>query len=197
MVKVMGGIFMEEWKDIDGYVGLYQISNKGRVKSLHRLDRLGRPVQEKILKHGYNKDGYWQVMLSKNGKYKTFRVHRLVAKAFISNPDNLPEVNHIDENKENNNVENLEWCTREYNNNYGNRNKKDSEKKKINYLGTNNPRARKVKCVTTGEVFNTMKEACEKYNISNQNISKCCRGRLKSAGKHPVTGEKLKWEYVE
>lgn len=188
---------MEEWKDIDGYVGLYQISNKGRVKSLHRLDRLGRPVQEKILKHGYNKDGYWQVMLSKNGKYKTFRVHRLVAKAFISNPDNLPEVNHIDENKENNNVENLEWCTREYNNNYGNRNKKDSEKKKINYLGTNNPRARKVKCVTTGEVFNTMKEACEKYNISNQNISKCCRGRLKSAGKHPVTGEKLKWEYVE
>lgn len=197
MVKVMGGIFMEEWKDIDGYVGLYQISNKGRVKSLHRLDRLGRPVQEKILKHGYNKDGYWQVMLSKNGKYKTFRVHRLVAQAFIPNPNNLPEVNHIDENKENNNVENLEWCTREYNNNYGNRNKKDSEKKKINYLGTNNPRARKVKCVTTGEVFNTMKEACEKYNISNQNISKCCRGRLKSAGKHPVTGEKLKWKYVE
>ena len=188
---------MEEWKDIDGYVGLYQISNKGRVKSLHRLDRLGRPVQEKILKHGYNKDGYWQVMLSKNGKYKTFRVHRLVDKAFISNPDNLPEVNHIDENKENNNVENLEWCTREYNNNYGNRNKKDSEKKKINYLGTNNPSARKVKCVTTGEVFNTMKEACEKYKVNTSHMCDCCKGKRKSAGKHPVTKEKLIWEYVE
>ena len=104
----------EVWKDVKDYEGLYQISDKGRVKSLW----FGK---EKILKPGRDTCGYLQVNLSKNGEKKTYQVHRLVAKSFLPNPDNLSEVNHKDENKENNIVENLEFCDRKYNINYGTR----------------------------------------------------------------------------
>ena len=104
----------EEWKPIDGYEGLYEISSKGRVKSLPKCGRNAR-----ILFEGYNKYGYKSVVLCKNGIYKRYLIHRLVATAFIENPKNLPEVNHRDENKENNRVENLEWCDHRYNINYG------------------------------------------------------------------------------
>lgn len=106
---------MEEWKTIDNYEDLYMVSTLGKVKSL-KHNRVLRPN----IKH----DGYMFVILCKNGKVKPFRVHRLVAQAFIPNPDNLPEVNHKDENKVNNTVENLEWCTSSYNINYGTRNHK-------------------------------------------------------------------------
>lgn len=102
---------VEVWKDIEGYEGLYQVSNMGRVKSL---------IKGIILKQWTDKDGYRQVGLLK----KTFKVHRLVAKAFIENPDDLPLVNHKDENKANNNITNLEWCTNEYNLSYGTARKK-------------------------------------------------------------------------
>ena len=102
----------EIWKDIDGYEGLYQVSNLGRVKSLHHN-------KEKILKGSYNSKGYYFVKLCKNGISKSIFVHRLVAQEFIPNPDNLPIVNHKDENPRNNNVDNLEWCTQKYNANYG------------------------------------------------------------------------------
>lgn len=106
----------EIWKDIEGYEGLYQVSNFGRIKSLK--DNHGN-TREKILKLWKEKDGYLQVFLCKNGKGKTCTVHRLVANAFIENPNNLPMINHKDENKTNNCVENLEWCDAKYNNNYG------------------------------------------------------------------------------
>lgn len=190
----------EEWRDVVGYEGLYQVSNWGRIKSLSRIDARGHKRKEKILKVSINKYGYKVISLYKNSKEKKYFVHRLVAEAFIPNPDNLPEVNHIIddyEHRSDNRVENLEWCTRDYNVNYGDRNKRQSKSMKGKFLGNKNPKSRKVRCITTDEVFDTIKEAGEKYNIAYQNICKCCRGKYKSAGKHPITKEKLVWEYVE
>jgi hypothetical protein len=106
----------EIWKSLDfmGYPD-YEVSNFGRVKSLPRNTTKG-----KILKQGKQKNGYLTVMLYKDGKGKTFTVHRLVCLTFLENPLNLPQINHKDENKENNKVENLEWCTCKYNITYNN-----------------------------------------------------------------------------
>ena len=188
----------EEWRDIKGYEGKYKISNLGRVKSLK--DSKGN-YREKILKHR-NNCGYLYVDLYKNSRGKTYQVHRLVAEAFIPNPNNLPCVNHKDENPSNNCVENLEWCTTKYNANYGTRNKRVSEKMKgkykDKYKGSKNPRARKVQCITTGKKFNTIKEAGEYYLLNSyKHISSCCTGKHKYCGKHPVTGENLKWKYID
>lgn len=99
------------WKDIENYEGIYSISNNGIVKSFYK-------GKERLLKQTRDKDGYCFVGLFKNKKNKMSRVHRLVAQAFIPNPNKLPEINHIDENKQNNNVDNLEWCTHKYNSTY-------------------------------------------------------------------------------
>lgn len=114
---------MEEWKDVPGYEGIYQVSNFGNIKSLDRcikcsngmvIHRKGSTIKKQVCRFGYE-----NVTLRKPKEKKTFKVHRLVALAFIDNPNNYPEINHKDENKLNNSVENLEWCTREYNLNYG------------------------------------------------------------------------------
>lgn len=110
---------MEEiWKDISGYEGLYQISNLGRVKSFRCSSKFGKPT-EFILKPSLINSGYGVVTLYSNEKKRKFQIHRLVATAFLPNPLDFPCVNHKDENKLNNCVENLEWCTYQYNNNYG------------------------------------------------------------------------------
>ena len=113
-------IMQEIWKDIKNYEGLYQVSNFGKVKSLPRKGT--QTNTEKILKVSYTYNGYERVSLHKNNKDKRYLVHRLVAETFIPNPNNYPQVNHKDENKINNNVSNLEWCTPSYNINYGKRN---------------------------------------------------------------------------
>lgn len=116
----------EIWKDIPGYEGKYEVSNLGNVRSLN----YNHTGEIKLLKQGTNKKGYKLVNLCKNGKQKCYLIHRLVAMTFIPNPNNLPIINHKDENKVNNNVKNLEWCTIAYNNNYGTRNERTSESHK-------------------------------------------------------------------
>ena len=114
----------EIWKDIVGYKGLYQISNKGRVKSLERYSYKGnRSIQKlkgRILKASIRKDNYLTVVLRKDGKSTSYLVHRLVAQAFIPNSYNYNVINHKDENKQNNDIRNLEWCSSLYNNTYNN-----------------------------------------------------------------------------
>ena len=113
----------EIWKDVKGFEGFYQVSNLGRVRSLDRIvvseNRSTQKIKGAIKKVKVGKNGYYMVMFYKDSKYKCAYVHRLVAQAFIPNPDNLPQVNHKDEIRTNNCVDNLEWCDSKYNNNYG------------------------------------------------------------------------------
>lgn len=119
----------EIWKDIPNFEGIYQVSNLGNVKVLDRYVNSAIKNNNKVKRKGkllkqYNKRGYFQVSLSKNHKRYYFGVHRLVAIAFLPNPNNLTQINHKDENPLNNNLSNLEWCTAKYNCNYGLRNSK-------------------------------------------------------------------------
>ena len=155
---------MEEiWCPIKGFEGLYEVSDKGRVRSL----KFGK---ERILKSVRMQKGYLTVGLYKNGDEKRCYVHRLVAKTFIPNPQNLPEVNHKDENKENNSVKNLEWCDQKYNINYGTRTQRIS-KPVLQYT-------------KSGEFVREWKSATDvQRNLGyfGTYISKCCTGRYKSA----------------
>ena len=170
----------EIWKDVVGYEGLYQVSNLGRVKRISaeniviRFD--GKVIKrnniEKMLKLSIEKfTGYKRIVLCKNGLPKKFSVHRLVAIAFIENPNNFPCVNHKDENKLNNCVDNLEWCDHKYNMCYGTQSKRGAKK-----------RTKSVYCVELDETFNSIKEASEKLGIGNYCIGKACSGVAKTAG---------------
>lgn len=184
----------EVWKDIKDYEGLYQVSNLGRVKSLPR--KRVTPTKgtyysaEKILKPDITGHGYLQVTLCRDSKLKKCLIHRLVAQTFIPNLNDYPEVNHKDENKINNVLENLEWCTSKYNANYGTR-KERLKEKNIDKPG------KKVICITTGEVFKTLSKASKATKTDASDIGRCCKGKRKTAGKHPVTGEKLIWKFLE
>lgn len=169
----------EEWKDIDGYEEKYQISNYGRVKTLYDIKWNKKIYKEKILS-AKTTGKYLHVSLSKKSIKKNFLIHRLVASAFLLNPCNYSIVNHKDENKKNNYVDNLEWCTYTYNNNYGKRNKKAKEKLSIkinqydlkgNYIKT----------------WNSMNDAIRYYH--NNHICNVCKKQRKSACGY-------KWEYA-
>lgn len=161
----------EIWKDIKDYEGLYQVSNWGRVKSL----KFGK---ERVLRPSKISVGYLSVILFKDGKYKEFLVHRLVATAFLPNPDNKPVINHKDEVKTNNFVGtpendykdgNLEWCTRKYNNNYGTRIERVSKSV--------------LQFSKAGELIRewTSTAECGRNGFHQGNIAACCRGDRKSA----------------
>ena len=167
----------EIWKDIEGYEGKYMVSNFGRVKRLN-YNKTGK---EGILKARKSDRGYLHVHLSKDGKKKWYRIHRLVATAFCENPHGFKEVNHIDEDKENNKADNLEWCSRSYNMTYNGRAKKVAEKQR------NNPRTSKPIIgidKVTGLIieFQSAKEAERQLGINNGNIIQCCKGKYKSMG---------------
>lgn len=181
----------EIWKDIKGYDGLYQISNLGRVKSLLRKDIYGRIIPEKILKQSENKCGYLRVHLYKDGISKFIFVHKLVALSFLPNPKKLDETNHKDEIKTNNNDCNLEWCTRKYNVNYGNRTQKASNAIKgkngpmYGIKGGKHPASKKVIQYTLNGEFikkwDCIKDIEMKLGIKSQNISKICKNKGKTA----------------
>lgn len=161
---------MEIWKDIEGYPN-YQVSNMGRVKSLERIDNNNHLVKEKILKGIKERKGYFLVSLWKDGEGKSFSVHRLVAQAFLDNPNNLPQVNHKNEIKDDNRVENLEYCDSKYNANYGTRNKRLS--KPI------------LQFSKTGEFIREWDSATQvekELGIDNSSIAKCCKGQYKTVG---------------
>ena len=163
----------EEWRDIKGFEGKYQISNMGRVKSLNYR----HTGKEKILKSYDYGQGYLYVHLCKDGKRKQCRINRLVAQAFISNSDNLPEVNHKDENKKNNCVENLEWCSKSYNINYGTGSKRSAEKRSKPVFSVDKE---------SGLImwWQSANEAGEVLGIRQSHITECCKGKIKSAGGH-------------
>jgi hypothetical protein len=190
----------EIWKDIEGYEGLYQISNMGRVKACAKWG--GCIFQkEKLLKlHDNGKNYLYVDLYNHKSERRKYYIHRLVGKAFIDNPNNYPHINHKDENKLNNVYYNLEWCTAKYNCNYGNHNIKLSKSRKGKCAGKNHVSAISVICTTTGMVFDTITEAVKYYNIENlrSHISSWCNGRKKFnyLGKLK-DGTKLKWMYYK
>lgn len=164
------------WKDVAGFEGLYQISNTGKIKSLSRFvpnsGRAGMWYKEKILKNNFDHDGYPQIILHKNGKAYTYKIHRLVALAFLENPNNLPCVNHIDENKLNNNYYNLEWCDVKYNNCYNNRQKRISQKQKIPVI----------QLKENGEFvarYDSATDAARLIKGTRDRIIRCCKNKIK------------------
>ena len=166
---------MEEiWKDIKGYEGIYQISNLGRVKSSERRGN-GREI---ILKGWKPKDGYKRVKLIKKYKVENKLIHRLIAEAFIPNPNNYPVVNHKNGIKTDNQIENLEWCTQKYN---------MREAQRLNLLnpGKNIKEKRKVKQYTKEgkfiEEWSSMIEVQRKLGYKTSAISMCCKGKIKTA----------------
>lgn len=157
----------EEWKDIKGYEGLYQVSNKGRVKSTRN---------NIILKPMISDKGYYQVDLYNKNNRKSCKIHRLVAQSFIPNPNNYPVINHKDENKANNCVSNLEWCTVQYNHDYGTRNERATK-----HLADFNS-ILVVQLDSNYKLINVWKSASSVniQGIEHQHIAECCSGKIRT-----------------
>ena len=157
----------EIWKDIKDYEGRYQVSNFGNIKSLKT---------NKLLKPYKITNGYLQIVLCKKGKEEKRLIHILVAEAFIGKRKRGMQINHKDENKTNNNVNNLEWCNAKYNSNYGTRNKRISTR---------------VLCVELNKIYDSIREASKELKIYETSISHCC-----SNSEHYKTAGGYHWRYV-
>ena len=149
-------------KDIKGYEGLYAITSCGKVWSYR---------SKKFLKSCKQSTEYLAVTLCKDGTRKSYTIHRLVAEAYLPNPNNLPQVNHKDENKTHNYINNLEWCDNTYNVNYGTRNKR-----------VGRARSKTVICVETNIVYHSPTEVEQTLGIDASSIHKCCKGKRHTAG---------------
>lgn len=183
----------EIWKSIKNYEGIYEVSNLGKVRSLDRKIMNSKNYIQKrrgiFLSNQISRKGYLTVNLSKNGENKRIPIHRLVAQAFIINPLNLLQVNHKDENKKNNCVNNLEWCTNEYNSRYGTKGKRTSEKNR------NNKSTSKAiyQYNFSGELLKMWPSAgeCERKGFNHTGISQCCNGKINSYKGYIWTHKKL------
>lgn len=163
---------MEIWKDIKGYEGKYQVSSEGRIWSIG---------SQKILKPVLQPNGYYRItLIAKNGKKVNESIHRLVALMFIPNEDNLPQVDHINEDKSDNRACNLRWVSAKENTNHGTRNERISK---------NQPTKRKVRNITTNTVYDSIADAERDTGIAHQNIIKVCQGTRKTTGG-------FRWEYI-
>lgn len=160
---------MEIWKPVLGYEGIYEVSDVGNVRRISYK----RTTKVKSIRQYFDYHGYARVTLCKFGKLYGKKVHRLVAEAFIPNPDKLPEVNHKDEDKSNNSVQNLEWCDRKYNIRY-------SIARKIEQIHGDKSVAK----------WDSITDAGLKTGINTGDISMCCKGKLKSAGGY-------RWRYLD
>lgn len=169
----------EEWRDIQGYEGLYQISNYGRVKSLRRK-AYNHFTKERIMTPVITKKGYYQVRLHNGTNSQGFKIHRLVAKAFIPNSYNVSQVNHIDGNKQNNCVNNLEWVTPKQNMQHA-----ASNGLLRDVSGNNNPNCKPIKQYDLNGNFikrwNSMRDIYEVLGIDRHSIRNCCVGNLKTS----------------
>ena len=166
---------MEEiWKDIKGFEGLYQVSNLGQIKSFPRKGSRGG-----IMVGTKHPKGYRYVTLRKDGKQYSLKVHRLVAETFIPNPDNLPEVNHKNEDKSDNSVENLEWCSTQYNHEYGSR----TERARISC-------GKPIRCIETGKEYDGARWAATELGLDPSGITKCLKNPNRTCGG-------CHWEYIE
>ena len=178
----------EIWKDIPGYEGYYQVSNEGRVKSVERIVYRGvnkngtdifQRVDSRVLALHTTPNGYYSIMLHKEGVSKRFLVHRLVAQAFVPNPNGRPEINHKDGNRKNDVCENLEWCDRRENILHASR-----------VLHSLTFHGKAVRCVETGEEFRSIKEAARHYGVADTNLGNAIHGKRQKrcAGYH--------WEFI-
>ena len=156
-------------KDIKGYEGLYAITEEGQVWSYRR---------KKYLKQQQTRN-YLSIELHKDNDRKHYFIHRLVAETYIPNPHNLPEVNHIDENKYNNCVDNLEWVSHKDNMNHGTQKERASIKCK-----------KKIRCIELNTIYDSTKDAALTLGINAPNITSCLKGRQKTSGGYH-------WEYIE
>lgn len=173
---------MRVWKPVKNYEGLYEVSNLGEVRSLDRTDSIGRKIKGRLLKPAQCK-GYQVVGLHKKGKMKQVYIHRLVAEAFIGEPPKGYEVNHIDENKANNCVDNLEYLTHLGNMRYGTGIARMKEKQGKAVVGTN---------LITGEkrIYKSLTEASKDLNCNRSNIGSVAHGRFRQAAGY-------KWEFCD
>lgn len=194
----------EEWRDIAGYESYYQVSSLGRVRSVERWvqDRFGMKapyrIHEKILKPKRSQTGYLFVHLSKDGHAHPQRIHRMVAEAFIPNPDRLPTVNHKNEDKTDNRVENLEWCTQAYNNEYGTRTQRSQLSQKQRrpvtmYTKDGQPMRTFPTLVEAARyIVNEIGDGAPSIKIADNNIRAVCHHR---PHRHLVYG--YRWEFEE